>query len=161
LSNGEPTTDRFLIPLPDGRWLALKRDALQAALTEGASVIQPSIEADESQVPAIRRLLTANEIGALTNLDASWFLSRARLNEIPHVRLGKYVRFDPATVLAHLARGTDTRTADPHSARIPLSTQARPGPVSKEVSNSRSDRRCRKRVATSAPETAPYPETER
>jgi excisionase family DNA binding protein len=153
--------DRYLVPLSDGRWLALDPDTFEAALAEGVAAVKSTASHDERKTRGVTPLYTADEIAALTKIDASWFLARARSNEIAHIRLGKYVRFDFAAVIAHLARGTDMRTADPHSPRIPLNAQAGPGPVSKEVSNSRSDRRWRKRVAASAPETAPCPEAER
>ena len=39
-------------------------------------------------------LLDANGASALLNVPASWVLAEARANRIPHVRLGRYVRFD-------------------------------------------------------------------
>jgi excisionase family DNA binding protein len=41
-------------------------------------------------------LLDAKQAGALLNVPASWVLAEARADRIPHVRLGKYVRFDVA-----------------------------------------------------------------
>src|SRR3954469_22719054 len=42
----------------------------------------------------MRALLTAKEAGALLNVPASWVLAEARADRIPHVRLGRYVRFE-------------------------------------------------------------------
>jgi hypothetical protein len=42
------------------------------------------------------QLLDAKAAGALLRVPPSWLLAQARRNVIPHVRLGKYVRFDPA-----------------------------------------------------------------
>lgn len=39
-------------------------------------------------------LLDAKQAGELLNVPASWVLAEARANRIPHVRLGRYVRFD-------------------------------------------------------------------
>lgn len=39
-------------------------------------------------------LLTADQAGALLSVPASWVLAEARAERIPHVRLGRYVRFD-------------------------------------------------------------------
>jgi excisionase family DNA binding protein len=39
------------------------------------------------------RLLTAKEVGELLQLNTSWVLDAARRNVIPHLRLGRYVRF--------------------------------------------------------------------
>src|SRR4051794_39867833 len=44
--------------------------------------------------PAAPRLLTADEAAALLGVPASWVRAEARAARIPHVRLGKYVRFD-------------------------------------------------------------------
>jgi excisionase family DNA binding protein len=43
---------------------------------------------------AIASLLTADQAGALLNVPASWVLAEARADRIPHVRLGRYVRFE-------------------------------------------------------------------
>ena len=47
-------------------------------------------------------LLDAEAIAKLFHLSATWFLARARENQIPHVRIGKYVRFDPYEVRTFL-----------------------------------------------------------
>jgi len=49
------------------------------------------------------RLLTAGDVAELLNVPASWVLQQARDDAIPHLRLGRYVRFDRATVLEWLA----------------------------------------------------------
>jgi hypothetical protein len=41
------------------------------------------------------RLLDAKAAGALLGVPGSWLLAQARRDKVPHVRLGKYVRFDP------------------------------------------------------------------
>jgi excisionase family DNA binding protein len=54
------------------------------------------------------RLLTAKEVGVLLQLNASWVLDAARRNAIPHIRLGRYVRFhrtDIETWLLQQRRG--------------------------------------------------------
>lgn len=43
-------------------------------------------------------LLSAEAIAKRFDMDSTWFLTRARENRIPHVRLGKYVRFDPEEI---------------------------------------------------------------
>ncbi len=40
------------------------------------------------------RLLDAKVAGELLGVPPTWLLAQARKNSIPHVRLGKYVRFD-------------------------------------------------------------------
>jgi excisionase family DNA binding protein len=39
-------------------------------------------------------LLDADGASALLNVPATWILAQAREDAIPHVRLGRYVRFD-------------------------------------------------------------------
>ena len=48
------------------------------------------------------RLLTAKEAGKLYNVPPGWMLAQARADNVPHVRLGRYVRFREADLLAHL-----------------------------------------------------------
>jgi hypothetical protein len=55
-----------------------------------------------------KRLIDANEAGPLLGVKPSWVLQEARHDRIPHVRLGRYVRFDPDQLLAwacHRMRG--------------------------------------------------------
>lgn len=46
------------------------------------------------------RLLTAQEAAALLNVPPTWVLAEAREDRIPHVRFGRYVRFDATEVEA-------------------------------------------------------------
>ena len=59
------------------------------------------------------RLLTAKEVGELLQLNASWVLDAARRNAIPHIRLGRYVRFrriDIETWLSDQRRGPEVES---------------------------------------------------
>jgi excisionase family DNA binding protein len=49
------------------------------------------------------KLLDATEAAELLNVPASWVLSEARAGRIPHVRLGKYVRFESTAITNWLA----------------------------------------------------------
>ena len=49
------------------------------------------------------RLLTAREVAELLSVPVSWVREHTRTNAIPHLRLGRYVRYDRASVLAWLA----------------------------------------------------------
>lgn len=54
------------------------------------------------------RLLTAAEVGDLLQVNPRWVLDAARRNAIPHIRLGRYVRFrrqDIETWLSEQRRG--------------------------------------------------------
>lgn len=46
------------------------------------------------------RLLDADGAAGLLNVPRSWVLAEARANRIPHVRLGRYVRFDAGELTA-------------------------------------------------------------
>jgi excisionase family DNA binding protein len=50
-----------------------------------------------------RYLLNAREAGELLGVPASWLLAEARRARVPHVRLGRYVRFNRETLLAWVA----------------------------------------------------------
>ena len=43
-------------------------------------------------------LLSINELSEKLNLPVSWIYSRTRINEIPHYKIGKYVRFNESEV---------------------------------------------------------------
>lgn len=40
------------------------------------------------------RLLTADEVAAILRVKRSWVYTATRSNRIPHIRLGRYVRFN-------------------------------------------------------------------
>jgi excisionase family DNA binding protein len=42
----------------------------------------------------VTRLMTAEQAGELLSVPASWLLREARAGRVPHVRLGRYVRFE-------------------------------------------------------------------
>ena len=45
-------------------------------------------------------LVDARAAGELLGVPASWLLAEARHDRVPHVRLGRYVRFDPVSLEA-------------------------------------------------------------
>ena len=46
------------------------------------------------------QLVDAEAASELLNVPKSWVLAEARANRIPHVRLGRYVRFEPDALRA-------------------------------------------------------------
>lgn len=65
-------------------------------------------------------LLDATAAGAMLGVPASWVLAEARADRIPHVRLGRYVRFDAVELEAWWrtrARGPWRRTGSRPVAR--------------------------------------------
>ena len=55
------------------------------------------------RLPSPAPLLDAKGAAELLNVPPSWILAEARAGRIPHVRLGRYVRFD-ADELANWAK---------------------------------------------------------
>lgn len=54
-----------------------------------------SLIADRTPPP----LLTADQASELLAVPASWLLAQARASRVPHIKLGRYVRFDRAALL--------------------------------------------------------------
>jgi excisionase family DNA binding protein len=89
----------------------------------------PSAAARMSVAP----LLDAKGAAALLNVPATWVLAEARADRIPHVRLGRYVRFDASELHAWwLSRrrgpwrssGRATEAARPGTPAVSQSTRA-------------------------------------
>jgi excisionase family DNA binding protein len=91
--------DRIVIALSDGRWLARDREAFEAALVAGAE-LEPTKAS--SVATAGPRLLTSEQLSDQLNIPPTWLEEAARRDELPSVRIGKYVRFDLEEVLACL-----------------------------------------------------------
>ncbi len=66
-------------------------------------------------------LLNAEQAADLLNVPASWVLAEARAERIPHVRLGRYVRFDAE----ELAAWWQTRARGPWRDRGAAAARAR------------------------------------
>lgn len=51
-------------------------------------------------------LLTVKEMAGILKVPVSWLYQRTMLGQkaIPHIKFGKYVRFDPDAVIAHFAQ---------------------------------------------------------
>jgi len=64
-------------------------------------------------VAGVSGLIDAQEAGDLLGVPKSWVLSQARKDAIPYVRLGHYVRFEPAVLEAWW----QTRRRGPQSRR--------------------------------------------
>jgi excisionase family DNA binding protein len=94
-------TDRVLVPLPDGRWLALAPDTFAAGLAAGAAAMTAQSPSGPAKQPD-EGLVDAGELAQLLSLPKSCVYEKARASEIPSVRVGKHVRFRPSQVLAAL-----------------------------------------------------------
>ena len=81
-----------LIAIAPGDFLALSKDQLEEARALAQRML-PRDGETASELPLAEPLMTAEEMEKRTAIPASWFLEQARKDAIPHVRLGKYVRF--------------------------------------------------------------------
>jgi excisionase family DNA binding protein len=71
---------------------------------------QPS--SDLATQPALHELLTVDDVAVLLKVSKSWVYEHTRAGgaprdeRLPHIRIGKYLRFDPQAVRVFLARKT-------------------------------------------------------
>jgi len=102
-------SDRYLVVLGN-RLLCLPSEVFEAGLREGAAVagtifgVDAAAASVQPQERAGNGLLTAEAAAAVLSVDAPCLLRQAREGRIPHVRIGRYVRFDPAAIAAYCAR---------------------------------------------------------
>ena len=80
-----------IIDVPDGPIAMSSMDFRASRELARLLLGQPAISQSEA---GRRRIVDANELASLLSVKASWLLQRARESRIPHVRVGKYVRFD-------------------------------------------------------------------
>jgi excisionase family DNA binding protein len=55
------------------------------------------------------RLLSADEVAELLSVPVTWVRERTRAGHLPHVRLGRYVRYERNEVMAWLSEQTSGR----------------------------------------------------
>ena len=99
------------------------------------------------------KLLKAAEVAALLNVPVTWVRAHTRTGTIPHVELGRYVRYDRRQVLA-LARHVPKRRR-PALPQTPSGGRVVPA-MRDSAALARSDCvvRCRRPVALSLPSAA-------
>ncbi len=56
------------------------------------------------RVAASNPLLTADEVASLLRVTTAWVYAQTRADQIPHVRLGRYVRFRQDAIEQWIAR---------------------------------------------------------
>ncbi len=93
------TPDTLLLISIGGEHLALTRAEFEQARARGRELMPAT--PPPTNTPA-DRILDAEGMAQETGVPASWFLEQARQGTIPHIRAGKYVRFQIAEVLDHL-----------------------------------------------------------
>jgi excisionase family DNA binding protein len=64
------------------------------------------------------RLLTASEVAGLLSVPESWVRAETRADRIPHLKLGRYRRYDRAAVLEWL-EGQQGGQWRKHKPRVP------------------------------------------
>lgn len=58
--------------------------------------MQPGRSQTHSEPALTGRLVDAGAAAELLGVPRTWVLAQARADRLPHVRLGRYVRFEPA-----------------------------------------------------------------
>lgn len=110
---GAMSSPPLLLHLPDPiGWLALTTTELVAAQARAKELLPPQAwNAVGDAMPALRgpRLLTADEAASALSVEATWLLRQAREGRIAHVRLGKYVRFDPDVIIGQCTKQAERR----------------------------------------------------
>lgn len=52
-------------------------------------------------------LVDAHEMARILQVSVRWLYRRVQLKEIPHVKVGKYVRFEPQKVIQHYQKSSE------------------------------------------------------
>lgn len=105
-----------LIPF-GGEYLALSSEQLAEALKRGREIMPPATTTAAAIAPA--EILDAEGAEARTGIPASWWLEQARRDAIPHIRAGKYVRFELSEALEALRSHRPTvRKTSAHGIRL-------------------------------------------
>jgi len=84
----------------------------------GVSVAAPSENADD------RDLLTAEDVAARLRVTPAWVYAQTRQRRIPHLRLGRYVRYRPEAVDAWIEQ-VETSSSLPPGRRSNADRSAR------------------------------------
>src|SRR5262245_58070166 len=75
----------------------------------------PSVSRHTGSAAELHELLTVADVAALLKVSRSWVYEHTRSrgvprsDQLPHIKIGKYVRFDPELVRAFLDRRTNCR----------------------------------------------------
>ena len=96
----------FHLPSPIG-WIAMDPPELQKARERACEELHLFAEACEGNARSsdfVPLLLTAEGAARALAVETAWLLREARKGNLPHVRLGKYIRFDPREVIGRCTR---------------------------------------------------------
>lgn len=70
----------------------------------------PTVKRSEAHGQDLHELLTVEDLAALLKVSTSWVYERTRARQgragdpLPHIKIGKFVRFDRAAIQAYLER---------------------------------------------------------
>jgi excisionase family DNA binding protein len=92
-------TDRFLIPLPNGEWLALEEQHFANGLAAGRTLTRA---AEPTASGAAQPLLNSADMAALLGCNDTLVEQMAKEQRIPSIRVGRLLRFEPQQVLEAL-----------------------------------------------------------
>ena len=85
-----------------GQPLALTDEEFEAARLRGLELMPtaPGNTGNSAGSAAASEILDASGMESATGIPASWWLEAARQDTVPHLKLGKYVRFNLSESLA-------------------------------------------------------------
>lgn len=69
----------------------------------------------QNQAPATGGLLTAEEVAALLRVTPAWVYAETRGHRIPHIRLGRYVRYRREAIFLWMDELEGRSTARPRT----------------------------------------------
>lgn len=101
----------LLIPF-NGELLALDLDEYMRAAARGRELVP---QVSRGTTAELDRIVTAEQAEELTSVPASWFLEQARKGEIPHLKFGKYPRFEMNRLREYLAVRAKGNESKPQS----------------------------------------------
>lgn len=90
----------ILVVVPGVGPLALAPEALRTALAKGREVLGEPAAGSAPPPADVPQLVDAAALEGRTGIPASWWMAQAREHRVPHVRIGRRVRFDPTEALA-------------------------------------------------------------
>lgn len=102
-------TDRVLIPLPTGEWIALSLSELAAARLAASAMGFDAKTAQRPSAAATEPLCDSSELATAFRIPKSWVDQAARDGRIPCVRVGRRVRFRRSEVEPALTKEQSKR----------------------------------------------------
>jgi excisionase family DNA binding protein len=102
-------SDRFLIPLPNGEWLALDEQHFADGVAAGRTLARTPVPTSTASIRA-QPLLNSADMAALLGCNDTLVEQMAKEQRIPSIRVGRLLRFEAQRVLEalrHAGRSKD------------------------------------------------------